>query len=42
MTPRKQALVAHIDFVLEKQFQELRIRKSVGFSFLQAQLQTVK
>jgi hypothetical protein len=37
VAPCKHALVKGIDFVLEEQFEELSIRKSVGF--LQTQFQ---
>ena len=35
-------LVAHVDLILEDEFEELSIRKAIGFGFLQAQLQAVK
>ena len=42
VAPGDGALLAHVDFILEDQFQELGVREPVGFGFLQTQLQAVK
>ena len=36
--PGDCALLSHVEFVLENDFQELMVRKSAGFGFLEAQL----
>ena len=38
LAPGDCALLSHVEFVLENEFQELMVRKSAGFGFLEAQL----
>ena len=42
MAPGDCALLSHVDFVLENDFQELAVWEPVGFGFLEAQLQSAK
>jgi hypothetical protein len=42
LTSGDGALLAHVELVLENDFQELVVRKSVGFGFVEAQLQGAK
>ena len=42
VAPGDCALLAHVDFVLENDFQELVVWEPVGFGFLEAQLQSAK
>jgi hypothetical protein len=42
LTPGDGALLAHVDLVLENDFQELMVRKSAGFGFLEAQIERAK
>ena len=36
------ALLSHVEFILENHFEELMVRKSAGFGFLEAQIQSAK
>jgi hypothetical protein len=42
LAPGDCALLSHVEFVLENDFQELMVWESAGFSFLEAQLERVK
>ena len=42
LAPGDCALLSHVDFVLENDFQELMVRQSAGFGFLEAQLERAK
>ena len=42
VAPGDGALLSHVEFVLENDFQELMVRKSAGFGFLEAQIQSAK
>jgi hypothetical protein len=42
LAPGDGALLSHVEFVLEDDFQELMVRKSAGFGILEAQLQSAK
>jgi hypothetical protein len=42
VAPGDCALLSHVDFVLENDFQELVVREPAGFGFLEAQLQSAE
>jgi hypothetical protein len=42
VTPGDCALLSHVDLVLENAFQKLLVGQSIGFGFLEAQLQSAK
>ena len=42
VSPGDCALLSHVEFVLENDFQELMVGKPAGFGFLEAQLERAK